>query len=151
MKKYKVLVALACVVLLVVGSMAPALAAKGDKAKGAVKAVVVDSVDPSLVVGFAIANTNDSGQLKVMVHLHKAAGSKAFSAEVGVVELGIWTTGPLNTNAQGNGNCQVVVDISSLLTPVPPANVTVRVVLKGDGGELYWTGSPGDFMIVPVK
>lgn len=156
MKKYKVLVALACVALLVVGSMAPAVA-KGAKAKGAVAVVLTErnctegwsDAGAGPPAGRANINTAASGKVQVQIHMYDAAPG-TYDVYVGVKADGVETMhGPLAlliANSQGNGNAHVEVDIPAVTT-----NLVIMVVVKPTGAQGKVGYTNGYTAAVPLK
>ena len=127
MKKYKVLFALACVVLLVVGSMAPALAAKG-----AVEKDLLERPALTNVVGKVIANTTADGRLIVQVIVHKAAKGANFNVYVKINGPHNFIIDVLSTNQQGNGIAHAVRNLADF--PASTGTINIQVVLLEQGG-----------------
>lgn len=159
MKKYIPLVALVCVALLVVGSVAPAVA-KGAKAKGAVNQFVlgirIDDEDPNAKgtggdVGRAMANTTDDGQLIANVHLDSGNPNDNFVITVWYnYGTGIKSdsTGTLSTNGKGKGNGHVAVSGIPAILPGPPTDIQVQIVLWNTARTICYSS---DFFAVPAK
>jgi hypothetical protein len=127
-------IALLLVLVLTICLVASPVSAKGENAKGAVKADIVELLDmdpgpprePILgdVVGSVIFNTTASGKLIANVNMDAAPHLEDYD-----VIVSVWYKTPspgeqdiipfddvLNTNAQGQGNALVMVDIDLSLT-----------------------------------
>jgi len=130
MKKYMALLALACVALLVVGSVAPAVAGKG-----AVKAdlYVHGTTD---VVGKVIVTPTAAGKVEVTVQIRDDSINTVTPCEL-VARVESWPT--LGTffkiNAKGNGSAHISVPT----THTGPDTVKVEVWSPdvATGGCLY--------------
>ena len=105
MKKYIVLLALACVALLVVSSVAPAFAARG-----AVKTPLI-SVATSEPAGQVIVTPTGANKIEVTVQVRDSSVTSAKSCTLYAGIVAPWGTSPFRINAKGNGSGHVSYNI----------------------------------------
>lgn len=120
MKKYKVLVALACVALLVVGSMGPGLAAKG-----AVKGDLLDG--SGAIVGQVIVTPTGAGKVEVTVQVKDSTVTSAKSCTLYTGILAPWGQSPFKINAKGNGAGHVSYVIPAGTDTTVPQTILVSI------------------------
>jgi len=148
--------------ILLVTLIASPVYAKGNNAKGAVKADLTvfqqdtGELPKGTVVGSVVLNTTANGDLIVVINMDAVPGIEDYDVRV-------WINYPayapytfedvLNTNAKGNGNAQVKLSLEESVYNAD--NVKVSVVLRPYfspylGTPCYTTNWPVD-VIVPLK
>lgn len=162
----KRLVVFALVLAIMISLAAIPVYAKSDSAKGAVKADLTyykpaapPGVDP--VVGSVILNTTASGSLIVVIKIDAVPNLDDYDVRVHINRGSLNYINPifedvLNTNAKGNGNAQVKVNLlDENGDPLYSGEtIRVRVVLRPsfdpNTTPCYTTNWPTD-VIVPLK
>ncbi len=159
MKKFMIL---AIVLVMAVSLVAVPVYAKSDSAKGAVKADLTYhdpaapvGVDP--VVGSVILNTTASGSLIVVVKVRTIPDLEDYDVKVHI--NGVYKPvfeDVLSTNAKGNGNTQVKVNLLDengdprFTGSTIAVDVVLRPSFSPNTKPCYTTNWPTD-VIVPLK
>jgi len=158
----KKLVLFALVLAIMISLVAIPVYAKSDSAKGAVKADLTyydpaapDGVDP--IVGSVILNTTASGSLIVVINLDTIPDLEDYDVRVHI--NGVYKPifeDVLSTNAKGNGNAQVKVNLLDengdprFTGPTIGVDVVLRPSFNPNTKPCYTTNWPTD-VIVPLK
>ncbi len=153
----KKLILLALVLTLALSLVAVPVFAKSENANGAVKADLTYHKTPippgeDAVVGTVILNTNASGKLIVVINIDTIPNLEDYDARIHING----TYKPifedvLSTNAKGNGNAQLKVDVSEFSGETIGVDVVLRQSFSPAGTfPCYTTNWPTD-VIVPLK
>ncbi len=162
----KKLIVFSLVLAIMISLVGIPVEAKSDSAKGAVKAdlryydpAAPDGVDP--VVGSVILNTTASGSLIIVINIDTIPDLEDYDVRVHIID----EYGPkyfftfedvLSTNAKGNGNAKVKVNLLDesgnprFTGPTIGVDVVLRSSFSPNTTPCYTTNWPND-VIVPLK